>query len=260
MSAFNRSGFKGPAAVNIEDLLQQLKELCPDGLSASIQVPSSRAQYQAMLRQDALRAAGELSQERMQHKKDRVQQLEEQGKLNPEWTFDNLSVHAGNDLALKTAKQFCLCNFARCEPQLLLITGPENSGKTALGQAMAHMLLQRQNLQSVLMVPYADIHEAGTRSVISMQDVQKIQEKEEQFERYCSADILIVDDVCPDLSALYPTDQKILADLLRKRHDRHLSMVLLTPVLPENLHTCTGNYCYESMKMYAVTVQALKLS
>lgn len=262
MSDFNRSGRGRPSAVDAEDLLRQLRQLAKDASVPYVKTSLNKEEYQAMLHSDANKAAREIAKQQSKHRQEYIESLHASGKVLAKWTFEKITKDDFNQMAIGTAFAFCKVDSTEQqeEPGILLIQGAEGTGKTVLSHAIANYMLQTQENPSVAIISFDDLKSAclTTFSAGSAEERARNAEKAARLNYYNEVKLLILDSLCPNREPLTQFDQKILANLLRTRFEKRLSMIIMSTVGLEELPQILGSYCFDSIKMYS-TVNAAVL-
>ncbi len=187
-------------------------------------------------------------------KKQRIQDIQGRSDLNPKWTFANL-IEDNEDVieAVSIARSFIAAhediNWRRSGSHMMIFYGDYGRGKSHTAGAIAHELIEQYEI-SVLYRQLANILEMRFFSYdYSAQD--NVGEKFRQInQELLDVDLLILDEVCVNETALKKNAQSWLGNVLRQRLANHKNCILITNHNLAELENALGRYCFESIKEY----------
>ncbi|MDO5351936.1 MAG: DnaA/Hda family protein [Succinatimonas sp.] len=233
---------------SFDSLIKVIEEL--GNIKVDYDAVDHKVDLEAMRRHEAFLASQEIQQQRLENRRLHIEDIHRSGRVNAQWTFDNLVKDAQNQNAFASAIGFCSSLDIAHKPFLYFVQGGAGAGKSALLHAIANRLLTLTSKREVLIVGYEDFKRS--RLFTNKESAEVSVEKQQNWERYCSVDVLFLDDLCGNNDGLTLYDQKILTELLRIRYVKGLSMVISTPVQFKFIHQAIGDSCYESIKEYEV--------
>ena len=210
--------------------------------------------FKAMKQREASLAAYEIEQSRKADLKSLIKKIHQSGKIDEKYSFDTIIKDQLNQKAISTAQGFCYALDDATVPMLLIIQGAEGAGKTVLANAIANERL-KFSPESVELIYFDELKKS--RLFNQSEDREERIERNDRWDRFCNVKLLILDGLCQNHEGLQLFDQKIMAELLRIRHDNGLSMAITTVVPFESLHNSIGTHCFESMKDYSVIAESL---
>lgn len=234
---------------NIKNKIQQLgkalgRQHVPDKYT---DYQSLRTEYEALANRDV-----RLIQQ--ESKKHRIQSIQGRSDLNSKWTFANL-VEDSEDVieAVSIARSFIAAhediNWRRSGSHMMIFYGDYGRGKSHTAGAIAHELIEKFEI-SVLYRQLSSILEMRFFSYdYNAQDnvAQKFREINQEL---LDVDLLILDEVCVNETALKKNAQSWLGNLLRQRLANHKNCILITNHNLAELEHALGSYCFESIKEY----------
>jgi DNA replication protein DnaC len=234
---------------NIKNKIQQLgkalgRQHVPDNYT---DYQSLRTEYEALANRDV-----RLIQQ--ESKKQRIQSIQGRSDLNTKWTFANL-VEDSEDVieAVSIARSFIAAhediNWRRSGSHMMIFYGDYGRGKSHTAGAIAHELIEKFEI-SVLYRQLSSILEMRFFSYdYNAQDnvAQKFREINQEL---LDVDLLILDEVCVNETALKKNAQSWLGNLLRQRLANHKNCILITNHNLAELEQALGSYCFESIKEY----------
>ena len=152
--------------------------------------------------------------------------------------------------------------------KLFLLFGDMGTGKTMLIHAMANLFMdlkaqdpklvqERTNTQMPLCLIATLDDLKRSWFYVSDESFEQRMERERKLKQYYGADLLVVDGLCSDFTALTPYNQRSFNDLLRHRSEHGLPLIVTTPLRMEALHRAVGDVVYEGFKSFEVTPTAL---
>lgn len=210
--------------------------------------------FKVMKQREAALAAYEIEQSRKADLKSLINKIHKSGRIDAKYNFDTIIKDQLNSKAIGTAQGFCYAVDDATMPMLLIIQGAEGAGKSVLATAIANERL-KSSPESVELIYFDELKKS--RLFNQSEDREERIERNDRWERFCTVKLLILDGLCQNHEGLQLFDQKIVAELLRTRHDNGLSMVITTVVPFESLHNSIGTHCFESMKDYSVIAESL---
>lgn len=234
---------------NIKDKIESLarsmgKSHIPDSYT---DYKTLRKGYQAQANQDVLK----LQQE---SKKQRIQGIHGRSDLNPKWTFANL-VEDSEDVieAVSIARSFIAAHddpdWRQSGSHMMIFYGDYGRGKSHTAGAIAHQLIEQYEI-SVLYRQLSSLLEMRFFSYdYNAQDNigEKFRETQQEL---LDVDLLILDEVCVNETALKKNTQSWLGNLLRQRMVNNKNCILITNHNLAELEHALGSYCFESIKEY----------
>ncbi len=214
-----------------------------------------------MRQEEALQASREIA---LRNEKQRVEFIKRtmvSGNIDANWTFDKLICDPANAKAISDARIFCQVHLVKPEPpSLFIISGAPGSGKSVLANAMAAFWLEESNkepvFKDVCLITPAKLER--TRYFNTNEAREERVQRQKDWERYCSTDLLVLDGLCENGKGLSNFMQGVLPELMRNRFDCGLSMIL-TVSLPaiSYLPGAVGAQTFESFKLYEVVTSQL---
>lgn len=218
------------------------------------QTSQSDFDYQAARKDYERKAFEDVQQLQLKAKQQRIAAIHGNADLNPHWTFDNL-VEDSDDVreAVSIASSFIA---AHTDPQwrdsqahMMLFYGDYGRGKSHIAGAIANALIDQYEI-TVLYRQLSTLLELRAFSYdFSAQD--NIGEAfRDIYQKLLSVDLLIVDEVGVNQSALKANAQSWFGNLLRQRASENKNCILITNHHLADLEKALGTYCYESIKEY----------
>ena len=240
---------KNNLAGGVDVLIEAIEGL--GNIKVDLNAPSEPIDIVQMRKHEAYLASQEIAASKIAKRRNYVDKLHNQGAVNPLWTFSNLTKDSANQKALTTAQGFCMSlDITDNEPLLFLVSGGPGTGKTCLCHAVANSVLEKSSSRHIFIVNYDNLKK--TRLFMAHENSDVTAEKQQEWERYCSVDLLLLDGLCANNEGLTVFDQKILSELLRIRFVKGLDMMITTPVNFMQLHQAIGDTCFESIREYSV--------
>lgn len=246
------SRHKTQATPMFGELVKKIEELSGRHFSLRDAAPFDLRQERA---REAQLAAEEIARARMQARRRAISELHARGDVDLRYCFDTIIRDEHNVDAVNGAQLFSMtAGQEQAAPSLLIIQGAEGSGKTVLCHAIANEWLDKVS-GSVCIVGFEELR----RSFLPSQNEEHAErrEREAQWEQYCSRRLLLVDGFLASRNGLSAFMQQLFGGLLRRRAERHLPMVITTPVEFGSLRLAVGTYCFESMCDYVVMTKHL---
>ncbi len=207
-------------------------------------------------------ATAEIAARNKKQREEFIKRTRQSGRIDPAWTFAALATDTANYQAIHDARLFCQVHIVNPEPPaLFLLCGGPGSGKSVLANAMADFWLtesnQDNNFKDVCIITPSMLERSKLFS--RSEDNSDLRRRNDDWERFCSASLLIVDGLCESGQGLSNFMQKIICELLQSRYLKRLSMVL-TLSLPavSYLSGAVGPQTFEAFKEYE-TITALLL-
>ncbi len=207
-------------------------------------------------------ASMELAARNKKQRDDFIKRTRESGRIDPVWNFGVLATDAANYQAIHDGRLFCQVHIVKPEPpSLFLLCGGPGSGKSVLANAMADFWLTESNkdnnFKDVCIITPSMLERSKLFS--RSEDNSDLKRRNDDWERYCTASLLVVDGLCESGQGLSTFMQKILCELMHSRYLKKLSMVL-TLSLPSvsYLSGAVGPQTFEGFKEYE-TITALLL-
>ena len=217
---------------------------------------------QQMRAEETAIATAELAARNKKQRDDFIRRTRESGRIDPAWHFGVLATDTANYQAIHDARLFCQVHIVHPEPPaLFLLCGGPGSGKSVLANAMADFWLTESNkdnnFKDVCIITPSMLERSKLFS--RSEDNSDLRRRNDDWERFCSASLLIVDGLCESGLGLSNFMQKILCELMQSRYLKKLSMVL-TLSLPaiSYLSGAVGPQTFEAFKEYeTITAQLL---
>jgi DNA replication protein DnaC len=235
-----------------DSLIHAIEEM--GQIKIDLNAPREKIDLAAMRRHEALLASQEIQAQRRENRRLQIEDIHKSGEVNAQWTFSKLICDTSNHNAFDNAKSFCK-NLKIFETSLMyFVQGGPGTGKTALLHAIANDILDTSN-RNVLILSYDEFKRC--RIFTNKDSIELNAEKQQNWERYCSVDVLFIDDLCGNNEGLTIFDQKIFSELLRYRLAKKLHIVISTPVQFKFVHQAIGDSCYEAIKEYQVSANIL---
>jgi DNA replication protein DnaC len=199
-------------------------------------------------------ANSEIRQLQMASKKQRIQDIHGRSDLNPKWTFDNLLEDSDDVIeAISIAKSFIAAHddtsWRQSGSHMMIFYGDYGRGKSHIAGAIAHELINQYEI-SVLYRQLSSLLELRFFSYdYNAQDNigQKFRETNQEL---LDVDLLILDEVCVNETALKKNTQSWLGNILRQRLVNKKNCILITNHNLNELEQAIGRYCFESIKEY----------
>jgi DNA replication protein DnaC len=217
-------------------------------------VPDNYTDYQSLKSEYEALANRDVKRLQQDGKKQRIQAIHGRSDLNPKWTFANL-IEDSDDVieAVSIAKSFIAAhedtNWRRSGSHMMIFYGDYGRGKSHTAGAIAHELIDQYEI-SVLYRQLSSILEMRFFSYDynAKDDVgQKFREINKEL---LDVDLLILDEVCVNESALKKNAQSWLGNLFRQRLANNKNCILITNHNLAELEQALGAYCFESIKEY----------
>ena len=239
---------------SLQQHLEELKGVM--GLSregaASADVPEfdynkNRREYEAL-------ANADLKKLQQASKIKRIQKLHGKSELNPKWTFENLQEDAQDVIeAGSIARSFIAAHsdpkWRNSRAHMMIFYGDYGRGKSHIAGAIAHELIDKfetsvvyRQLQTLLdMRLFSYDYQAEDKASMRYREVAQ---------QLLDVDLLILDEVCVNETALKKNAQSWLGNLLRQRRSANKNCIIITNHLLPDLEAALGKYCFESMREY----------
>lgn len=195
-----------------------------------------------------------------------VQDMKRSSNLDQKFCFANLDRDKFNNDAFSLGLRFISNIYPKLTPQMFLLFGEVGTGKTALCNAVGNKYMQIRSRHKntmasnpdspiVMMTTFDDIKKTWFYS--SNESYEDRAERNRKFNAFCTTDLLILDGLCSDNTALDPFAQKIFNELLRRRSGQGLPMMITTSINLQSIHKAIGDLCYEGIKSFSVTAACL---
>lgn len=206
-----------------------------------------RAEYDAL-------ANREIALLQQQSKQKRVEKLYGQSELNKHWTFDTLQEDAPDVIeAISIARSLIAAHkdtkWRNSNAHMMIFYGDYGRGKSHIAGAIAHQLIQ-QFETTVLYRQLQTLLEMRFFSYDYQADDKASQQFREINKQLHDVDLLILDEVCVNETALKKSAQSWLGNLLRQRAANNKNCILITNHNLAELEKALGRYCFESIKEY----------
>ena len=234
------------------ELVKKIEEL--SGMQFTAGAGSSFDLRQERAREARL-AAEEIGRARVRARRRAISELHARGEVDLRYSFDTIIRDNHNVDAINAAQLFSItAGQEQSAPPLLIIQGAEGTGKTVLCHAIANEWLTKGS-GSVHIIGFEELR----RPFLPSQNEERAEreEREAQWEMYCSRRLLLVDGFLASRNGLSAFTQQLFGRLLRRRSERRLPMVITTPVEFSSFKLAVGTFCFESMRDYVVMTKRL---
>ena len=249
----------------LDMLLKQIEER--SGIKVD-EVEVDPFEYYVIRKNEAQEVAAEVAQRQEEYFRNFMDKLRAEGKINAQCTFDTLQRDDLNRPAFTLGERFVRDIAQQLSRKLFLLFGDMGTGKTMLVHAMANLLMdlkaqdpklvqERTNTQMPLCLIATLDDLKRSWFYVSDESFEQRMERERKLKQYYGADLLVVDGLCSDFTALTPYNQRSFNDLLRHRSEHGLPLIVTTPLRMEALHRAVGDVVYEGFKSFEVTPTAL---
>jgi DNA replication protein DnaC len=234
---------------SFKDKLNQLARAMgkPEVSQNIIDYPSMRKVFDQQANDD-------IRQLQQHTKRKRIETIYGQSDLNPKWTFNNLAPDSEDVVeAIGIAESFIAAHedmeWRNSRSHMMLFYGDYGRGKSHIAGAIAHKLIEDYEI-TVLYRQLSTLLEMRFFSYdFSSQD--NIGEKFRQaHQQLLDVDLLILDEVCVNETALKKNAQSWLGNVLRQRLVDNKNCILITNHNLNELEQALGKYCFESIKEY----------
>ncbi|KXJ61767.1 MAG: flavodoxin [Alteromonas sp. Nap_26] len=210
--------------------------------------------YKTLRKQYEAQANAEIGQLQQRTKKARVDAIHGRSDLNPKWTFANL-VEDSDDVieAVSIAQSFIAAHddpaWRESGSHMMIFYGDYGRGKSHIAGAIAHQLIEQYEI-SVLYRQLSTLLEMRNFSFDFSATDNASQRFREINQELLDVDLLILDEVCVNESALKKNAQSWFGNLLRQRLVNKKNCILITNHNLAELENALGRYCFESIKEY----------
>ena len=249
----------------LDMLLKQIEER--SGIKVD-EVEVDPFEYYVIRKNEAQEVAAEVAQRQEEYFRNFMDKLRAEGKINAQCTFDTLQRDDLNRPAFTLGERFVRDIAQQLSRKLFLLFGDMGTGKTMLVHAMANLFMdlkaqdpklvqERTNTQMPLCLIATLDDLKRSWFYVSDESFELRMERERKLKQYYGADLLVVDGLCSDFTALTPYNQRSFNDLLRHRSEHGLPLIVTTPLRMEALHRAVGDVVYEGFKSFEVTPTAL---
>ena len=238
----------------LDMLLKQIEER--SGIKVD-EVEVDPFEYYVIRKNEAQEVAAEVAQRQEEYFRNFMDKLRAEGKINAQCTFDTLQRDDLNRPAFTLGERFVRDIAQQLSRKLFLLFGDMGTGKTMLVHAMANLFMdlkaqdpklvqERTNTQMPLCLIATLDDLKRSWFYVSDESFEQRMERERKLKQYYGADLLVVDGLCSDFTALTPYNQR-----------SGLPLIVTTPLRMEALHRAVGDVVYEGFKSFEVTPTAL---
>ena len=219
-----------------------------------------------MRRRETIEVAAEVRKRKEDYYRRFVKDMKRSGNVDSKYNFATLNRDKFNNDAFTLSLRFISNIYPLVTPQMLLVFGDMGTGKTCLCHAIGNKFMQLRTHSKTEIGRHPDV---PLSMLTTFDDIKKTwfysnnesfedkNERNRRFNAFCNTDLLILDGLCSDNSALDPFAQKIFNELLRRRSSQGLPMVITTAVNLQSIHKAIGDLCYEGIKSFSVTATCL---
>ena len=219
-----------------------------------------------MRRRETIEVAAEVKKRKEDYYRRFVKDMKRSGNVDSKYNFATLNRDKFNNDAFTLSLRFISNIYPQLTPQMLLVFGDMGTGKTCLCHAIGNKFMQLRTHSKTEIGRHPDV---PLSMLTTFDDIKKTwfysnnesfedkNERNRRFNAFCNTDLLILDGLCSDNSALDPFAQKIFNELLRRRSSQGLPMVITTAVNLQSIHKAIGDLCYEGIKSFSVTATCL---
>lgn len=219
-----------------------------------------------MRRRETIEVAAEVRKRKEDYYRRFVKDMKRSGNVDSKYNFATLNRDKFNNDAFTLSLRFLSNIYPQVTPQMLLVFGDMGTGKTCLCHAIGNKFMQLRTHSKTEIGRHPDV---PLSILTTFDDIKKTwfysnnesfedkNERNRRFNAFCNTDLLILDGLCSDNSALDPFAQKIFNELLRRRSSQGLPMVITTAVNLQSIHKAIGDLCYEGIKSFSVTATCL---
>lgn len=219
-----------------------------------------------MRRRETIEVAAEVRKRKEDYYRRFVKDMKRSGNVDSKYNFATLNRDKFNNDAFTLSLRFLSNIYPQLTPQMLLVFGDMGTGKTCLCHAIGNKFMQLRTHSKTEIGRHPDV---PLSMLTTFDDIKKTwfysnnesfedkNERNRRFNAFCNTDLLILDGLCSDNSALDPFAQKIFNELLRRRSSQGLPMVITTAVNLQSIHKAIGDLCYEGIKSFSVTATCL---
>ena len=219
-----------------------------------------------MRRRETIEVAAEVRKRKEDYYRRFVKDMKRSGNVDSKYNFATLNRDKFNNDAFTLSLRFISNIYPQVTPQMLLVFGDMGTGKTCLCHAIGNKFMQLRTHSKTEIGRHPDV---PLSMLTTFDDIKKTwfysnnesfedkNERNRRFNAFCNTDLLILDGLCSDNSALDPFAQKIFNELLRRRSSQGLPMVITTAVNLQSIHKAIGDLCYEGIKSFSVTATCL---
>ena len=219
-----------------------------------------------MRRRETIEVAAEVRKRKEDYYRRFVKDMKRSGNVDSKYNFATLNRDKFNNDAFTLSLRFISNIYPLVTTQMLLVFGDMGTGKTCLCHAIGNKFMQLRTHSKTEIGRHPDV---PLSMLTTFDDIKKTwfysnnesfedkNERNRRFNAFCNTDLLILDGLCSDNSALDPFAQKIFNELLRRRSSQGLPMVITTAVNLQSIHKAIGDLCYEGIKSFSVTATCL---
>ncbi len=242
--------------INIVDsLIQTIEKLSHEKITLQ---KDENFNIKEQRRKEALLAAEEIKKANLESRVNEIEKAHASGKISKEFTFDKIKVDMFNQKAIKTARSFVNHMIKRKDlgPFFFILRGNEGTGKTVLSHAIANEYLKYCS-GSVEIVTFDQIKDTWIYSFNENRE-ERIT-RNENWDRFCTCDLLIIDSICAIRVPLTLFEQRVFSNILRERHERGLSLMVTTPLsFQMQLRDALTNYCVDFFTQFSAFAAELE--
>lgn len=220
-------------------------------------VSLSEVESNALMEQKVLDAQLQLREQQSVASRARVVKELQAAQIDPNWRIETLHVAKNSEVPL-LRKTFFDVYMRICEPEhppiALCLYGDYGRGKSHFAGAFAHKFVETQ--QSVAFYNASHLVNIHRQS----QDFKHEQRNEwSRLRHHCvNVELLIIDEIAREENKLTKFYAQTLGELLRERHKKGKSCILVSNTDYDKWPVVFGQYLLESVKHYSVTSLAFK--
>lgn len=217
-------------------------------------VDSKPIDYATMRKIYDQQANDDVQKLQQQAKLKRIESIHGKSDLNPKWIFANLQADSTDVTeAISIAQSFIAAHsdkvWRESGAHMMLFYGDYGRGKSHIAGAIAHQLIYDYEI-SVLYRQLSTLLELRYAAYDFNSQDNAGEKFRSAYQQLLEVDLLIIDEVCVNETALKKNAQSWLGNLLRQRLADNKNCILITNHTLTGLEQALGSYCFESIKEY----------